>query len=185
MMASPRRCWIGYCLSIFFCSLFFKVGAFTTLIGILLCTYPLMYTLVFSNSLKIADSDREVRVQLHEYYNPKNLEYVSDMTDTPYCCCNSDECASSIDSFTIMHCQTQCLLRVTVCLQREAGRDWTSSTSKKCYESRTVSTPPIYSFVMNAEDSSFFPNFTEIASEVVFNLDQFTSVSLRDNFTKK
>ena len=147
--------------------------------------YLLMYMLVFLNSLKIADSDGAVRVQLHEYYNPKNLEYVSDMTDTPYCCCNFGECASSVDSFTIMQCNTQCHLRVTVCLQHEDGGELTSSTSKQCYASQTIGAPPKYSFVLNVDDLSFFPNFTEFASEVVFNLDQFSSVSMRDHSIKK
>ena len=150
-----------------------------------MCLYLLMYILVFLNSLKIADSDRAVRVQLHEYYNPKNLEYASRTDDTPYCCCNSGECASSVDSFTIMQCPTQCHLRVTVCLQHEDGDELTSSTSKKCYASQIIGAPPRYSFVLNVENLSYFPNFTEFASEVVFNLDQFSSVSMRDDSIKK
>ena len=149
-----------------------------------MCLYLLMYILIFLNSLKTVHCDCEVRVQLHEYHNPKNLEYVSDMTNTPYCCCNSFECASSMDSFTIIQCNNQCLLRVTVCLQRVGGGELTLSTSKKCYESRTISAPPRYSFVLK-EDLPIFPNFTQFASEVVFNLDRFSSVSMRDDFIKK
>ena len=119
-------------------------------------------------------------MQLHEYCNPLNLEYVSDSPDTPYCCCNSDDCESSINSFTTMRCSTQCIVRITVCLRRQGSGDSDTSTTEKCYKSEVFNAPPKYKLAMKAANS-VFPNFTEVPSEIVFNMENLTPVSLYKN----
>ena len=127
--------------------------------------------------IKIADSDHAVRVRLHRYCNPLNLEYVSDKPDAPYCCCNSDECASSMSTFTQTQCNAQCVARIALCLEREGGGELATSVTKKCYTSSLFNVPVKYSFVFKAEQS-VFPNVTEFPSEMLFNLDHLYSVSL-------